>query len=141
MAAKTKSFEERLEQLEKENAELRKNSVYAPGPYGAAGDYERVQKACQDAAEKGEDPWNVKISVQAPRRGKGDDSYWISVNGRYIQIPADEKYYELALPFAQCLVDLIRAERRSNDFIDNIQVYDPITNPKSIDKIDRTEEK
>jgi len=119
-----------IERLKRENEELRKNSIQAGSPFGGAGDYERVKKACERAAEEGKNPWDVTISVQAPRRGKGEDSYWLSVNGRTMQVPANERYYELSLPFAQCLVDAIRSERNANDFMDKIEVYDPVTNPK-----------
>ena len=73
----------------------------------------------------------------APRRGKGEDSYWLGINGRTMQVPADDRYYELALPFAECLVDTIRNERKANDFVDKIPNYDPITNPKKMDKAEQ----
>lgn len=118
--------------FQQENEELRKNSVYSASPFGSEGDWERVQKACQAAAENGDDPWNIKISVKAPRIGKGEDSYWLSVNGRTMQVPANEKYFELALPYAQCLVDEVRNRMRANDYIDSIEQYDPETNPKKM---------
>lgn len=117
--------------LEKEKAELQKNSIRSASPFGGGDDWERVHKACADAAEAGLDPWKEKISVKAPRIGKGEDSYWLSVNGRTMQVPANERYYELALPFAQCLVDEIRNRYSANDFIDSIENYDPVTNPKA----------
>jgi hypothetical protein len=128
--AELKAMKEAYAALQKENAELKKNSIYSPSPFGSEGDYERVQKACAEAAEKGEDPWKTKISVKAPRIGKGEDSYWLSVNGRTVQIPANEKYFELALPFAQCLVDEIKNRNFSNDYVDSIEVFDPKDNPK-----------
>ena len=137
MANKTSEMTElkrRLAALEAENEQLKKNSVFAPGPYGAGGDYDRVKKACEDAAAKGEDPWQVKISVLAPHGEKGEDSYWLSINGRFMQVPADDRYYELALPFAECLVELIRSRRKSAEFVDKIPNYDPITNPKKMDE-------
>ncbi len=130
MQAELKALKEANAAMKKENEELRKNSVYAPSPYGSAGDYERVMEACQKAADQNLDPWKIKISVKAPRIGKGEDSYWLSVNGRTIQVPANEKYFELALPFAQCLVDEIRNRNRANDYIDSIENFDPETNPK-----------
>jgi len=124
-----------LAALKKENAELKKNSIYSPSPYGSEGDYERVQRACQQAAEQGKNPWNIKISVKAPRIGKGEDSYWLSVNGRSLQVPANERYYEMALPFAQCLVDEIKNRNAANDYIDSIEVKDPKDNPHKEEKI------
>ena len=129
-AAKLEEMQKRLAELEKENAQLKKNSVYSPSPFGGAQDFERVKAACQQAAEDGADPWGIKISVNAPRIGKGEDSYWLCVNGRTIQVPANDRYFELALPFADCLVDEIENRKRANDYIDSIQVYDPDSNPK-----------
>ena len=106
------------------------NSVAAYGAAGAKSDIERVQEACRSAAEKGLDSWEVKISVRAPRRpAKEDPFYWLSVNGRTIQVPANDKYYELPLPFAACLTDMIAAEWLAADYSDSIENYDPVTNP------------
>lgn len=119
-----------LEKLRKENERLRQNSVAAYGAAGARSDYERVQDACRKAAEEGADSWNIKISIRAPRRpAKEDPFYWLSVNGRTIQVPANDKYFDLALPFAACLTDMIQAEWFANDYADSIEEYDPVTNP------------
>lgn len=124
-----------LDEQKKANAELKRNSIYSPSPYGSAGDYERVKEASAEAAEKGENPWTIKISVKAPRIGKGEDSYWLSVNGRTMQVPANEKYFEMALPFAECLVEEIRNRNRAADYVDGIEVYDPETNPRKADNV------
>ena len=119
-----------LEKLRKENERLRQNSVAAYSATGARSDYERVQEACKKAAEEGADSWNIKISIRAPRRpAKEDPFYWLSVNGRTIQVPANDKYFDLALPFAACLTDMIQAEWFANDYADSIEEYDPVTNP------------
>lgn len=123
-----------IERLKKENERLKQNSVYSASPMGSASDYERVQAACEKAAADGVDPWTVKISVLAARIGKGEDSYWLCVNGKTMQVPANERYYELALPLAQCLVDEIQARRKAADFADSIQVYDPKENPHPVEK-------
>ena len=123
-----------LEALKKENEKLRQNSVAAMNASGGKSDYERVKEACQKAAEEGKDAWSIKISVRAPRRPlKEDPFYWLSVNDRQVQIPADDKYYDLQLPFANDLVDMIRAEWLAADFSDSIENYDPVTNPKKDD--------
>ena len=122
---------EELAAQKAENEKLRMNSVAAYGAAGAKSDHERVQDACKKAAEEGADSWNIKISVRAPRRpSKEDPFYWLSVNGRTIQIPANDKYFELPLPFAACLTDMIAAEWLAADFSDSIENYDPVTNPK-----------
>lgn len=119
-----------LAALKKENERLKANSVAASGATGSKSDYERVQDACKKAAEEGVDAWNIKISVRAPRRpSKEDPFYWLSINGRTIQIPATDKYYDLPLPFAAALTDMIQAEWHANDYIDSIEEYDPVSNP------------
>ena len=119
-----------LEALRKENERLKANSVAAYGAAGAHSDYERVQAACRKAAEEGADAWGIKISIRAPRRpAKEDPFYWLSVNGRTLQVPANDKYFDMPLPFAACLTDMIQAEWFANDYADSIEEYDPVTNP------------
>lgn len=119
-----------LAKMRHENELLRKNSIGGGGDAGGRTDYERVQEACEKAAAEGKDAWDIKISVRAPRRpAKEDPFYWFNINGRTIQIPATDRYYELALPFASALVDMIRAEWFASDYIDSIEEYDPVTNP------------
>ena len=123
-------MQKELEALRKENERLRMNSVAAYTAAGAMSDHERVQEACKKAAEEGADSWGIKISVRAPRRpAKEDPFYWLSINGRTLQVPANDKYFEMALPFAACLTDMIQAEWMANDFADTIENYDPVTNP------------
>ena len=124
-----------LDEQKKENEELKKNSVYSPSPYGSKTDRERVWDACIAAEKAGLDPWTVKISVLAPRIGKGDDSYWLSTNGRNMGVPADDRYYDLELPFAESLVNEISARKRAADMIDKLEVYDPVNNPHPVEKI------
>lgn len=129
-AAKNAQLMAELAALKKENERLKANSVAAYGAAGARTDYERVQEACKKAAEEGADSWGIKISIRAPRRpAKEDPFYWLSVNGRTMQVPANDKYFDLALPFASCLVEMIQAEWFANDYADSIEEYDPVTNP------------
>ena len=122
-----------LERLKAENESLKKNSVTAYSAAGAKSDYERVMDACEAAAKEGADAWNIKISVRAPRRpAKEDPNYWLSVNGRSIQILANDRYYDMALPYAACLVEMIAAEWKAADYTDSIENYDPVTNPKRV---------
>lgn len=119
-----------LEKLKAENERLKKNSVQSNSLSGSKSDYERVQEVCLQAAKAGKDPWGIKISIRAPRRPKKEDPfYWVCVNGRSIQIPANDRYFEMALPFAETLVNMINADNMANDYIDSIEVFDPVTNP------------
>ena len=120
-----------IERLKKENERLRKNSVLAGNAAGQMSDRERVRAACEQAAKDGIDAWTQTISVRAPRRpAKEEPFYWLSVNAKTMQVPANDRYFDLPLPFAQCLVDMIAMEWMAQDFSDSIENYDPITNPK-----------
>ena len=124
------NMEAELAALKKENEKLKASSVAAPGAGGSKSDKERVAEACKKAAEDGVSAWDVKISIRAPRKSaKDDNSYWLSVNGKTLQVPANDRYFELALPFAQCLTDMISAEWSANDYADSIEDFDPVTNP------------
>ena len=106
-------------------------SMLAALGYRAESDKSVVEKAVRQAMEEGKDLWKVKVSVRATRRtDTNDPNYWMSVNGRFLALPADDKYHELPLPFAECLVNTIHAERFVREYADkNIQVYDPFSNP------------
>lgn len=128
---KLEELQRKYEALQKENEMLKKNSIGNKSPYGGKSDYERVQDACREAAEAGLDPWKETISIRAPRRpAKEDPFYWLAINGRTMQVPANDKYFELSLPFAECLVNMIHAEYRAADYIESVENYDPVTNPK-----------
>lgn len=99
--------------------------------YRAGNDAALVQQAIRETLAAGKDPWDVKISVRVPeRRDTTEKSYWFMVNGRSVQLPADNKYQEMRLPFAETLMNTLQAERIAQQFAENeIQVYDPFTNP------------
>lgn len=89
-----------------------------------------VKKAAEESAKAGVDPWEVTVNIRAPRRpGREDPWYWISVNGRSVQIPADDRYYDIKLPWAEAMINSLQAEKRAADFQDGLEVYDPVTNP------------
>ena len=101
--------------------------------YRAGRDADVVAKASEEAQAAGVDPWTVKVSVRVPeRRDTTERSYWICVNGRSVQLPANNQYQEMRLPFAEALMNALQADRYAQQFADQqIQVYDPITNPNS----------
>ena len=130
-AAKLDAMRAELEKLKAENEKLRRDSVAAYSTAGARSDKERVDDACKKCAEAGTDPWTETISVRAPRKpAKEDPFYWLSVNGRTMQVPANDRYFDLPLPFAACLMDMIAAEWLAADYSDKIENWDPVTNPK-----------
>ena len=128
-AAAEKTLQDRIRALEAEN-KLLKEQRGGGTPFGGKTDYERVQEACKKAAAEGVDPWSVKISVKSPRRpAKEDPWYWLNTNNKSVQIPANDRYFDLALPWAETLVNMIKADWAAQDFQDNLEVFDPVTNP------------
>ena len=76
------------------------------------------------------DLFTVEVEVLVPHREKTEDPYyWISVNGRTVQIPANDRYQKMRLPFALVLVDTLKYERHSADYQDSLEVFDPVDNP------------
>lgn len=120
-----------LEQAKEELAALRAQIAEMQKPRnGKETDYDRVHRIEKETAEAGIDPWTVMVDVLAPHREKTEDPwYWINVNGMSVQIPANDRYQSLKLPWACVLVDLLKYEKHSIDFQDSLEVFDPETNP------------
>ena len=99
--------------------------------YRSGRDADVVEQASKAALAEGKDPWTVNVSIRVPeRRDTSEKSYWVCVNGRTAQIPANNQYQEMKLPFAEALVNSLAADRMAQQFADNqVQVYDPISNP------------
>lgn len=120
--------EEALDPKDEEIAQLKAEIDRMKG--GGIQDYETVQALTRKAAAEGTDPWTVKVTIRVPRRPEREDPwYWINVNSRSAQIPANDKPQEMKLPFAEALLNFLHAENKARDFADTIQVYDPVTNP------------
>ena len=125
--AKQDAKDKRIAELEAQLAEANKlNAAYTKG-----NDLEVVRQKSQEAAEKGLDAWEITVSIRVPaRRDSNDPSYWLCVNGRSAQIPANNEYQEMKLPFAEALVNMLQAEKHAKLFADEeIKVHDPVTNP------------
>jgi len=100
---------------------------------GGVRDADKVAALAMEAAEQGLDPWKITVSVRVPRRPVGEDSwYWVNINSRSAQIPANDQVQEMKLPFAEALMNYLKAENAARDFADGIQVYDPVTNPHPV---------
>ena len=99
-------------------------------------DYDRVHRLEAEAVAAGKDLWEEYVEVYVPHRNPTEDPfYWICVNARPAQIPANDTVQEMRLPFACVLVDTIRNEKRNIEFKDSLQVYDPKTNPHQVEDI------
>lgn len=130
--AKQDAKDKRIAELEKQLAEAKKlNAAYTKGD-----DYSAVKQKCQEAVEKGLNPWDILVTVRVPaRRDCNDPYYWFCVNGRSAQIVANNEYQEMKLPYAEALVDMLRMEKHAQTFADEkVQMYDPVTNPHPDDK-------
>lgn len=125
--AKAEDKDQEIARLKAELAAAQRQSA----GYRAGKDAQVVEQAIQDCIAAGKDPWTETISVRVPeRRDTTEKSYWICVNGRSVQIPANNQYQEMKLPFAEALMKALQADRHAQRFADEeVQVYDPITNP------------
>jgi len=124
--AKLKAQQAEIEKLKAQLAEAQK----ARKPGMQQDDAAIVKQAAKEACEKGKDPWQITVNIRAPRKsGKDDPWYWLNVNGRSVQVPADDKFHELKLPWAETLINSLEAEKYAEDFQDKLEVYDPVTNP------------
>ena len=117
-----------IEKLKAELEKAKKRAAYASPKQEQA----RIHDLARQAEEAGEDPWSIKVEVRIPRRPATEDPwYWININNRSVQIPADDMIQELKLPWAVALMDMLAAEDKTQDYIDHeVKVYDPITNPR-----------
>lgn len=125
-------MEQTLAQLQEQNRKLQEELARTQQRSGGRQDDAAiVRKAAQEAAEAGKDPFDVVVNIRIPRRGGREDPwYWLNVNGRSCQVPADDQYHEMKLPWAETLINALEAERKADAFQDSLEVYDPITNPK-----------
>ena len=99
-------------------------------------EYDRVHRLEAEAIAAGKDLWNETVELFVPHRNPTEDPfYWICVNSRPVQIPADDTIQEMRLPYACVLVDLLANEKRAADYRDRVQVYDPKTNPHEVEDI------
>ena len=119
------------EEIARLKAQLQAQMAKArPNRAGRESDYDRIHRIERETDANGVDPWTVEVEVLVPHREKTEDPwYWINVNGRSVQIPANDRLTVMKLPFACVLVDQLYYERRSADYQDSLEVFDPETNP------------
>ena len=105
-------------EIEKLKAELEKAKSRA-AYVGPKAEQRRIQQLAVEAAEENEDPWTIFVEVRVPKRPATEDPwYWININNRTVQIPANDKVQEMKLPFALALLDMLAAEDKTQDYID-----------------------
>lgn len=89
-----------------------------------------VKEAAKEEPEETEDPeltetpedeWEIYEEVYVPRHGRGQEpNFFISVNDRTVQIPADGKYHRMRRPFAEVLRMSIEAEAAAEKYADEV---------------------
>ena len=63
--------------------------------------------------------WDEKVTVLVPRKSKFD-YYYVCVNDRRFEIPADGKAHEMPLPIAEVLQQTLEAENAAMDFAEGV---------------------
>lgn len=131
--AKQDEKDKRIAELERQLAEAQKlTSAMSKG-----NDFDIVRQMTEKCEKEGLDPWAQTVSIRVPaRRDSNDRYYWVCVNGRSAQIPANNEYQEMKLPYAETLVNMLRAEKHAQVFADEeVKMYDPRTNPHEVEDI------
>lgn len=61
------------------------------------------------------DPWDEKVKVRVPRKPKGE-YFYVCVNDRRFEIPANGIEQEMPRPIAEVLQQSIEAEYKAEDY-------------------------
>ena len=82
---------------------------------------EQEEEIREDAEEVNEpaSAWDIKVTVRTPRKSK-HDFYYVCVNDRRFEIPADGKEHEMPKPIAEVLQQTLDAEAAADDFAEGI---------------------
>lgn len=67
------------------------------------------------AEKPAKDPWDEKVKVRVPRKPKGE-YFYVCVNDRRFEIPANGLEQEMPRPIAEVLEQSIQAEYRAEDY-------------------------
>ena len=91
---------------------------------------EPEEKNVKNEPEALNDPWAEEIEMIVPRKPKGEEQfYYVCVNDRRYQVPANGQTQKLPKPIANVLKESLEAEYQADDFMDNIPNRDG-TNPQ-----------
>ncbi len=65
--------------------------------------------------------WAEEVTIHVPRKPKGEDPfYYVCVNDRRYQVPANGKMQTMPKPIAEILQGSVAAEGEADDFIDRL---------------------
>lgn len=91
---------------------------------------EPEEKNMKNEPETLNNPWAEEIEMIVPRKPKGEEQfYYVCVNDRRYQVPANGQTQKLPKPIANVLKDSLEAEYQADDFMDHIPNRDG-TNPQ-----------
>ena len=80
---------------------------------------EVIEEAAETAEETAKSKWDEIETVRTPRKSK-HDFYYVCVNDRRFEIPADGKEHEMPLPIAEVLRQTLDAEAAADDFAEGV---------------------
>ena len=67
------------------------------------------------------DEWEEFIDIVVPRHGRGQEkNFFVAVNGRNAQIPADGKLHHIRKPLALALLESLEAEAQAEQFAEDL---------------------
>ena len=79
------------------------------------------EAAAAEATAQPVDEWEQFIDFVVPRHGRGQEkTFFVAVNGRNVQIPADGKLQHLRAPHAKALLDSLEAEAQAEQFAEDL---------------------
>ena len=75
----------------------------------------------KEAPEAPKSAWDEEIEMLIPRKPKGEESYYyVCVNDRRFEIPANGTMQKLPKPIALVLQDSLEAEIKAEEYADSI---------------------
>ena len=77
-----------------------------------------------EPAEKPADPWEEMVEIMVPRKPKGEDEfYYVCVNDRRFEVPANGKKQKMPQPIAEVLMASVEAEYEAQEFADQMSKH------------------
>ena len=80
---------------------------------------EVIEEAAEEEKPAVKSKWDEMKTVRTPRKSK-HDFYYVCVNDRRFEIPADGKEHEMPLPIAEVLLQTLDAEAAADDFAEGV---------------------
>ena len=82
---------------------------------------EPEETTVKNEPEEIKDPWAEQIEMIVPRKPKGEEQfYYVCVNDRRYQIPANGQMQKMPKPIANVLKESLEADWQADEFADSI---------------------